>query len=112
MQGRDDDGGAAIVEDGGELIAEGFAAAGGHDDADVAGARIERADDFFLAGAKGVIAPVALEGVEVARGGRELGIGGGQWEPGGVGRPAVAFISLLCALESGDMDSWLFGEGR
>ena len=78
------------------MIAEGFAAAGGHDDADIA-ARIERADDFFLAGAKGVIAPVALEGVEVARGGREFGNGGGQWElrRGGKARGGMfAFISL------------------
>jgi len=32
-EGRDDDGGAAFLEDGGKLVAEGFAAAGGHDDA-------------------------------------------------------------------------------
>src|SRR5271166_1707057 len=35
-EGRDDHGGAAFVEYGGKLVAEGFAAAGGHDDADVA----------------------------------------------------------------------------
>jgi len=62
----DDDGGAAFLEDGGELVAEGFAAAGGHDDADVA-AGGEGADDLFLARAEGVVAPVALEGVEEAR---------------------------------------------
>jgi hypothetical protein len=92
-QGRDDDGGAVIVEDGRELVAEGFASAGGHDDADIA-AGIECADDFFLAGAEGVVAPVALERVEITRGGREFGNGGSHESSGGVGRPAEG-CSLL-----------------
>ena len=75
----DDDGGAAFLEHGGKLVAERFAASGGHDDADVA-ARGEGADDFFLAGAEGVIAPVAFEGVEEAGigdglGGKSCGVG-------------------------------------
>lgn len=86
-EGRDDDGGAGGVENGGKLVAEGFAAAGGHDDADVA-AGIERADDFFLAGAEGRVAPVALEGREVTveRSRREGG-GGGHGSSAGVGGP-------------------------
>jgi hypothetical protein len=76
-EGGDDDGGAAFVEDGGKLVAEGLAAAGGHDDADVA-AGGEGADDLFLAWAEGVVAPVALEGVE------EAGIGDG-WAGKGCG---------------------------
>jgi hypothetical protein len=78
-QGGDDHGGAALLEDGRKLVAEGFAAAGGHDDADVA-AGGESADDFFLARAEGVVAPVAFEGVE------EAGIGDGlAWEGQGFG---------------------------
>jgi len=76
-QRRDDYGGAVLLKHGGKLVAERFAATGGHDDADVA-ARGEGADDFFLAGTEGVVAPVALEGVE------EAGIGDG-WAGEGCG---------------------------
>ena len=71
-QRGDDHGGAAFLEDGGKLVAEGFAAAGGHDDTDVA-ARGEGADDFFLAWAESVVAPVAFEGVEEEEIGESLG---------------------------------------
>ena len=67
---RDDDGGAIFLQHGGKLVAQGFAAAGGHDDADVA-AGGECADDLFLARAEGVVAPVTFEGVE------EAGVGDG-----------------------------------
>ena len=78
-QRRDDDGGAAFLKDGGKLVAEGFAAAGGHDDADVASGG-QRANNLFLAGTEGVVAPVAFEGVE------EAGVGGGWTGKGhGVG---------------------------
>jgi len=70
-QRGDDHGGAAFLEDGGKLVAEGFAAACGHDDADIA-AGGESADDFFLARAEGVVAPVEFEGVEEAGIGESL----------------------------------------
>ena len=49
------------MQDGGELIAERFAGASGHDEAGVT-ASGDTADNGFLAGAEGVIAPELFEG--------------------------------------------------
>jgi hypothetical protein len=57
----DDYGGAASSQDRRKLVAEGFAASSGHDDAGIA-AGGEAADDGFLAGAEGFVAPVAMQG--------------------------------------------------
>src|SRR6266446_2376771 len=56
-----DEDGDAGVEHGGKLVAERFAAAGRHYDASVA-AGGEAAHDGFLAGAKGFVAPVSVQG--------------------------------------------------
>src|SRR6266404_2112094 len=58
---RGDHDGGAGVEHGGKLVAERFASAGRHDDAGVAACG-EAADDGFLAGAEGFVAPVAVQG--------------------------------------------------
>ena len=51
MSGRDDEGGAS-ASDGGKLVAEGFARAGGHDEQDVAAVSGGAADGFLI-GAEG-----------------------------------------------------------
>ena len=61
-QGRDYDGGSAEHE-GGELVAERFSAAGGHDDADVAAVE-KAAYDALLHRAKRVVTPVAAQGFQ------------------------------------------------
>ena len=59
---RDDNHGALGVEHGWQLVAERFAPAGGHDDAGVASCG-DAADDVLLAGAEGIVAPVAVQGL-------------------------------------------------
>jgi len=60
-EGGDHDGGAVWSQDRRKLVTERLAASGGHDHAGVA-ARGEAADDGFLAGTEGFIAPIAVEG--------------------------------------------------
>jgi hypothetical protein len=87
-QGRDDDH-QTRAQQGGELEAEGFAAAGWHDHEEVL-ARDRRFDDFSLAGAKFAIAVVVFEG------GFEAGEGGvGDRGHGVLGRYRAGPLSTL-----------------
>ena len=74
-EGRDDHHGPAERQRG-QLVTQGLAAAGGHDDGDVPAGQ-QAFDDALLQGAEGIVAPVALQGgVKIGdrRGGFQVGI--------------------------------------